>query len=113
MERVGFDRIGWLLKPDRTRNLLLFVSSAIVALCLLEFGLRQFAPPRDIAAGTLNTPKAALYGWALSPNEEMTFVDPDTGEIWKYYTNSEGWKDVQHQFVKPEGYSGSCSSGIL
>lgn len=32
----------------------------------------------------------------------MTFVDPDTGENFVYYTNSEGWKDVEHKFAKPK-----------
>jgi lysophospholipase L1-like esterase len=88
---------------ERAKKSILFFCSTFLAICLLEFGLRIIDPLGKYPAGTMGTPKADLYGWALPPNTKMTYTDPNTGQRIEYQTNSNGWKDIEHQFAKPEG----------
>jgi hypothetical protein len=101
--RRDLDAMRRSQKREKALKLALLIGSAAISILLLEFGLRRFAPQAEMAAGTTDTPKAALYGWALPPNTVMTTVDPDTRESANFSTNSQGWKDEEHQFIKPEG----------
>jgi hypothetical protein len=61
------------------------------------------SPPVEVGIGTIQTPKAKLYGWAYPSNHRGKLVNPDTGEIFLFTTNSQGWNDVEHQLKKPSG----------
>lgn len=85
----------------RLLRLLLFVA---VGVLLLEGALRLVTPPPFNGFAVLTrSPKAKLYGWAWPPHFEMTLESPDTREPYEVVTNSEGWKDVEHERDKPEG----------
>ena len=87
---------------QRRVNLLLVVVSLTLSLLAAELILRIALPRNEIVVGTLRAPNAALYGWALFPNAKDAHVNPDTREVSVYYTNSQGWKDVEHTFSKPD-----------
>lgn len=83
-------------------NFLLLLVTIICGLLTMEFVLRLVSPPAKIGVGTSQTEKAKIYGWTLSPNSRETFINPDTGEKSYFFTNSQGWKDVEHRFKKPK-----------
>jgi lysophospholipase L1-like esterase len=85
------------------KKLLLFLFSTILSLCVAEFFLRLISPPIVQGAGTDQTEKAALYGWAMPPGKVFQFSDPDSGSKSFFKINSQGWKDVEHNFEKPNG----------
>jgi len=74
-----------------------------ILLIVSEFILSIVAPPRHIRAGTLDSPKAKIYGWAPLPDNHDFIVNPDTGKKSYFVTNSQGWRDVEHNFKKPHG----------
>lgn len=69
----------------------------------MEVVCRFIFPPLMIGVGTTETPKAKIYGWAPPPYKRLPFVNPDTGELSYFNTNSHGWKDVEHKLNKAEG----------
>jgi lysophospholipase L1-like esterase len=85
------------------KKILFFLLSTILSLCMAEFFLRMISPPIVQGAGTDQTEKAALYGWAMPPGKIFPFVDPDSGSKSFFKINSQGWKDVEHSFEKPNG----------
>ncbi|MFH1202562.1 MAG: SGNH/GDSL hydrolase family protein [Candidatus Omnitrophota bacterium] len=86
-----------------SKNLLLIAISVFISLLVIEFILWNVLPPIKVGVGTTATPKAKIYGWAPPPRSRIQFINPDTDEIINFYTNSQGWKDVEHSFEKPEG----------
>lgn len=90
---------------SRLINSLLIAAAIVVALVAGEAALQVLDPPPAMTgAGTYNTPKARIYGWAYPPNATIPAHDPDTGEVVGFdSTNTQGWKDVEHEFAKPPG----------
>jgi len=84
------------------KKLSLTAASALVSLVLLEVVLRSLAPPVFQASGTVYTPKAEYYGWAIPPGANLKFVNPTDRSVTYFKANSEGWKDVEHSFVKSD-----------
>lgn len=84
-------------------NFLISLSAIVLSMLLMEAIFQIIAPPRLFKAGTIKAPKAKLYGWAPLPSSREVFLNPDTGEKWYFTTNSQGWRDVEHSFEKPEG----------
>lgn len=87
---------------NRSHNFLLLVVATIISLLLAELALRAIPSRKGFTVGTTRTTKAELYGWAMEPNSTMPFVNPDTRKRTFFLTNSQGWKDVEHKFEKPE-----------
>ncbi len=85
------------------KKILLFLFSTLLSLFAAELILRMISPPIVQGAGTDQTEKAALYGWAMPPGKVFQFVDPDSGSKSFFKINSQGWKDVEHSFEKPNG----------
>ena len=85
------------------KKILLFLFSTLLSLFAAELILRLISPPIVQGAGTDQTEKAALYGWAMPPGKVFQFVDPDSGSKSFFKINSQGWKDVEHTFEKPAG----------
>lgn len=83
-------------------NFLILGITILFGLLLMELLFRLLPPPR-IGWGTTRAPKAKIYGWAGLPNYKMIFRNPDTDETSYFTTNSQGWKDIEHEFEKPEG----------
>ncbi len=81
----------------------LLIFSTILSLVVVELYLRVTTVRPEMKVGTTRTPKARLYGWAPVPDSMNTFLNPDTGEKRKVRINSQGWKDVDHTFDKPDG----------
>jgi lysophospholipase L1-like esterase len=77
--------------------------TVVFGLLVLELVLRKVMPPVLPGAATADTPKAALYSWALPPHSWMSVADPDTGRISYFRTNARGWKDREHTLTKPKG----------
>jgi len=84
-------------------KLALMAVSLALSLVAVELALRWLAPPVTTGVGTVRAPKAVFYGWALPPRSELEFINPDTGQVHHFHTNSQGWKDVEHTVAKPEG----------
>ncbi|MBP7089006.1 MAG: SGNH/GDSL hydrolase family protein [Candidatus Omnitrophica bacterium] len=84
------------------KNLLLLTISILFSLILMELALRLIQPPSKIKIGSLKAEKSQIYGWALYPNDKVGFIDPDTLKISYQMTNSQGWKDIEHNFKKPK-----------
>ncbi len=84
------------------KKLLTIVISTILGLLVAETILRFVSPgPVVFNAGTANTPKAQVYGWAYPPNKTIAGFNPDTGKITSWFrVNSQGWKDIDHEFEK-------------
>ncbi|MCI0612007.1 hypothetical protein L0244_03370, partial [bacterium] len=61
------------------KKILLFLFSTLLSLFAAELILRLISPPIVHGAGTDQTEKAALYGWAMPPGKVFQFVDPDSG----------------------------------
>ena len=94
------------MKPNtqnRIYNFLLVLVSITISLLIAELILRKMTFRNELVVGTTRTTKAELYGWAMPPNTEMPFVNPDTRERSSCLTNSQGWKDIEHTFDKPAG----------
>jgi lysophospholipase L1-like esterase len=85
------------------KKILLFLFSTFISLISAELILRFILPPVLQGAGTDQTEKAALYGWAMPPGKVFQFIDPDSGAKSFFKINSQGWKDVEHSFAKPSG----------
>jgi lysophospholipase L1-like esterase len=83
------------------RKVLLLLFSTFFSLIVAELIVRLNSPPTVQGAGTDQTEKAALYGWAMPPGKVFQFVDPDSGAKSFFKINSQGWKDVEHAFEKP------------
>lgn len=92
-----------LLKEVRLRDYSLLMATFMLGLVLIEFALRLLSPPIRIGVGTAHTAKSKIYGWVSLPSSHEAFINPDTGEINFFKTNSQGWKDIEHQFAKPKG----------
>lgn len=88
---------------NRKHNFLLLTVATIISLLLAELVLRAIPFRKSFTIGTTRTTKAKLYGWAMEPNSTMPFVNPDTRKRTFFFTNSQGWKDVEHKFEKPAG----------
>ncbi len=99
--------LGLLIIRYQNKDMVLNFSisgfSIFVALIILEFFLRFINPPLIQGIGTDQTEKAKFYGWALPPNTKLPFINPDNGNISYFKINSHGWKDIEHQFEKPQG----------
>ncbi len=85
------------------KKVLFLVFSTIISLIAAELFIRLVSPPVVQGAGTDQTEKAALYGWAMPPGKIFQFIDPDAGLKSFFKINSQGWKDVEHAFEKPNG----------
>jgi hypothetical protein len=92
-------------KPTRRlrAKILVLAVSTTLSLLLAEAILRIVAPPFLQGSGMIDAPKAELYGGAIPPHYRHRFRNPDTGEVFYATTNSQGWKDVEHSFTKPDG----------
>ena len=82
-----------MLKPHTRKKLLLLALSTAVCLLSMEIVLRFVFPIRVTTIGLREAPKAARYGWALNPHQLIKILDPDNGEVYTDYANSEGWRD--------------------
>lgn len=67
---------------------------------LIELFLQLTFPPIPYGYKTFRGPKSKVYGWASFPNKQYVFINPDTGVVSYFNTNSQGWKDVEHNFKK-------------
>lgn len=85
------------------KNILILCIAVFIVLTALEVILRLFYEEKVFLAGSPESPKGRIYGWAPYPNAKMYFRSPDTGELYDYRTNSQGWKDVEHSFGKRAG----------
>ena len=88
------------MKAGFKSNFLIAFISALLSLLLAEAGLRMLVPCREFKVGDLSSPKSVIYGWAPLPNNRRIFKNPDTGEKIYFDTNSQGWRDIEHDFVK-------------
>lgn len=86
------------------RSILFSIAATLFFLSLAELAVRFLKPPpRAVEAGSVATPKSALYGWHMPLGGIVPFEDPDTGEQTAIQLNSQGWKDVEHTTEKPAG----------
>lgn len=70
----------------------------LLGILTVEIGLRIF-----IRQTTLKFYDNPVFGSALVPNQRGLFVS-ETKEYWSEVTvNSQGWPDMEHNLVKPEG----------
>ena len=84
-------------------NIILLGISSVLSIAFFEGTLRLTVSLPILEVGTLNSPKAQFYGWALPPKKILQFINPDDGKIVHFTTNSQGWKDEEHHVNKPEG----------
>lgn len=91
-------------RPGRGGAIALLAASTVLSLALGEIVMRLVLPPRLVAPkATTRQWKARLYGWAPTPGQLLSSVDPDTGERLSTRANSQGWRDVEHALAKPPG----------
>ncbi|MDV2503589.1 MAG: SGNH/GDSL hydrolase family protein [bacterium] len=84
------------------KNLLFLTITILLCLLLIELILQYISPPILVGVGTFRGSKSNILGWAPFPNKQYTFVNPDTSKVSYFTTNSQGWKDVEHHFDKPD-----------
>jgi hypothetical protein len=78
--------------------------STILTLILCEVVLHLTTPPPLPAGFVGNCENARNYGWGFPPRFPLPAYDPDLECIVAYdSTNSRGWKDVEHDRLKPNG----------
>lgn len=85
------------------KNLLLLAATFAFCLLLAEILLRVFSPTMQSGTTWALTPNGRLYGWAPKAKTLTSLMCPDDGHQTLFYTNSHGWKDVEHKFQKPAG----------
>lgn len=90
------------MKPSHGKALL-SAAATLVALAFAELLLHRLSPPVLIGVGTDKTDKSRIYGWCLEPFERYPFINPDSGIVTYFNANSRGWKDVEHEYAKPDG----------
>ncbi len=83
-------------------NLFLSIFAILFTLSCLEGAVRIIFGPVTYA-GFTSAPNATLYGWGYPPDYSIVSTHPDTGQKLYSYTNSQGWRDVDHNFEKPQG----------
>ncbi len=74
----------------------------LVVFVLAEMVLRYLLPLPVTEEYSDRTPKAKWYGWAPPCNTELRSISPDDGSVSTYRMNSQCWRDVEHQFEKPD-----------
>ena len=84
-------------------NISVLLFSFILSLLIAELIMRRISPVLYVGWGVSDSPKSKYYGWAPQPKKLTRFLNSDTGEQFTFMTNSEGWKDVEHEFHKPQG----------
>jgi hypothetical protein len=80
------------------KHLSLIFLGIVIALGVVEFGLRQLGPAIDPAA---KNEWLGCVGWAGQPHQTLTYVTNQftTTEV----INSAGLPDVEHRYNKPDG----------
>jgi lysophospholipase L1-like esterase len=85
----------------RARILLLGIS-LLLCLFFAEILMRVFIPYNLGATGHWAAPNTEKYGWGFNPGAKVRILDPDTGDLYVYKLNRQGWQDRDHEFLKPK-----------
>jgi lysophospholipase L1-like esterase len=78
----------------------LLVASLLLTALAFELGLRQCVPPDDRNRSTMRVPHPEL-GWLPKPGSESRNRNAEFDVQVAY--NSKGWRDVEHDYAKPDG----------
>lgn len=80
------------------KKVLLLIFGALIATIIVEIGLRIF-----IRQTTLKFYDNFVFGSAFVPNQKGLFVSETKEYSSEVVVNSQGWPDIEHDFIKPEG----------
>ncbi len=83
------------------KNLVVLSITIMLLVVLMELTLQFISPPILFPERDFIGPESNIFGWIPFPNKKYAYVDPDTLKLSYFTTNSEGWKDVEHQINKP------------
>lgn len=83
---------------NEMKKIVLLVLGILIALILVEIGLRLFT--RETTLKFYDNP---VFGSAFIPNQKGLFVTETKEYSSKVEINSQGWPDIEHSFEKPKG----------
>ena len=78
----------------------LAVVALLLALCVVELGLRLAAPCEFIQS----VERDPVLGWRGRPNVACTYRHPLSGVAFPIEQNERGFRDRAHELTKPEGF---------